>query len=134
MKGVFDGVAILRESELEVEIVRGAIAVTRINDKQLDDLHLAIEVSGHPPGPQYWAPIATSPTVVLHPTVDSAGPQLTTWQSADTLRVLMPWTASPAPRWLLFKLGYRTVSYSGRRWECDGTLGTDTLRFVARSP
>ena len=129
MTGRFEGVALLHERELEVVITRGGIATTRDNDKEWDDLHLTIDVSRHPLGPQFWAPVATSATVVLRPTVDSAGPQLTTWQSKETLRVLVPWTPSLEPRWLLFHLDYRSLSYSHRLSGCGGTLGTDTLRF-----
>ncbi len=130
MTGRFEGIALLRERELEVVITRGGIATTRDNDKQWDDLHLTIEVSGHPLGPQFWSPVSTSATVVLRPTVDSAGPQLTTWQSDDTLRMIVPWTPSLGPRWLLFHLAYRSLSHGGRLSECGGTVGTDTLRFA----
>jgi hypothetical protein len=129
MSGRFEGMALLRERELEVVITRGGIATTRDNDKQWDDLHLTIEVSRHPFGPREWAPASTSATIVLRPTVDSAGPQLTTWQSEDTLRLVIPWTPSLEPRWLLFHLDYRSLSHSGRVSICGGTLGTDTLRF-----
>jgi hypothetical protein len=132
MAGRFEGTALIRERELEVVISRGGIATTRDNDKQWDDLHLTIDLSGHPIGPQQWVPVSSGATVVLRPTVDSAGPQLTTWQSEDTLRVLIPWTPSLAPRWLLFRMDYRSLSYGGRLSQCGGTLGTDTLRFMRR--
>lgn len=132
VSGRFEGDALLRGAELELVMPRAWIAVTRDNDKQWDDLHLTVEVSRHPLGPQSWAPIATSATMVLRPTVDSAGPQLTTWQSADTLRLLVPWTNGLEPRWLLFRLHYQTLNYHGGRAQCDGVLGTDTLRFGAR--
>jgi hypothetical protein len=129
LAGVFDGAALVRGRELEVVIPRAWVAITRDNDKQWDDLHLVIEVSGHPLGDQRWVPVARSLPIVLAPTVDSAGPQLTTWQSSDTLRLLVPWNAAFAPRWLLFDLDYHTVSHKGRTSNCAGTLGTDTLRF-----
>ena len=131
MSGRFEGTALIHEGKLEVVITRGGIATTRDNDKQWDDLHLTIDVSRHPLGPQFWAPVSTSATIVLRPTVDSAGPQLTTWQSTDTLRVLLPWTPSLEPHWLLFHLEYRSLSYSHRLSMCGGTLGTDTLRFAS---
>ena len=67
--------------------------------------------------------------VVLRPTVDSAGPQLTTWQSSDTLRLFVPWKQAIGPRWLIVTLEYQTLSHSGQRSRCGGRLGTDTLRF-----
>ena len=132
MTGRFEGTALLHERELELVMTRGGIAVTRDNDKQWDDLHLRIDVSRHPLGPQEWMPVSRSATIVLRPTVDSAGLQLTTWQSQDTIRVLIPWTPSLTPQWLLFHLEYRAVSYGGRLSVCSGTLGSDTLRFTHR--
>ena len=134
MNGRFDGVGILHERQLQLVIARGWIAVTRDNDKEWDDLHLTIEVAGHPPGGPRWGALAKSPTIVLRPTVDSAGPQLTTWQSRDTIRVLVPWPPSLTPRWLLFDLDYQMVSYAGRRSTCSGTVGTDTIRFGSQAP
>ena len=134
MSGRFEGIALLREGELELVIPRAWIAVTRDNDKQSDDLHLMVEVSGHPPTGPGYPPLTASTPIVLRPTVDSAGPQLTTWQSADTLRMLVPFQQSLGPRWLSFRLGYMTLSHAGKRAECDGTLGTDTLRFGGQGP
>jgi hypothetical protein len=131
MSGRFEGTALLHERELEVVITRGDMATTRVNDKQWDDLHLTIDLSRHPLGPQQWMPVSRSATIALRGTVDSAGPQLTTWQSRDTLRVLLPWTPSLESRWLLFHLQYRTLSYSHQLSECSGLLGTDTLRFAS---
>ena len=67
--------------------------------------------------------------LILQPTVDSAGPQLTTWEPQDTLRVFVPWKQGLGPRWLLFRLNYSTLSHHGKRAECDGSVGSDTLRF-----
>jgi len=72
-----------------------------------------------------------TPRVVLGPTVDSAGPQLTTWQSDDTLRLVMPWRQPVNPAWLYFTLGYTTVSYMGEITRCSGFAHSDSLRFVA---
>jgi hypothetical protein len=129
LAGRFDGAAVVRDGELEVMISRAWIAVTRDNDKKWDDLHLIVQVSGHPLGPQRYIEITRSLPIVLRPTVDSAGPQLSTWQSAETLHLLVPWQPAVAPRWLVFDLNYQTVSYEGKMSSCAGTLGTDTLRF-----
>jgi hypothetical protein len=134
MTGRFDGVALLRERELELVISRAWVAVTRDNDKQWDDLHLVVEVSRHPLSPTQWAPLMTSPPIVLQPTVDSAGPQLTTWQSNDTLHLLVPYEQALGLRWLIFRLTYHTVSHHDAFSRCDGVLGTDTVRFLAREP
>ena len=134
MSGRFKGVALLREGEVELVIPHAWIAVTRDNDKQSDDLHLAVEVARHPPvGPAY-PPLTQSTPIVLRPTVDSAGPQLTTWQSDDTLRLLVPYKQALGPRWLIFGLEYRTLSYAGKSAQCGGRLGTDTLRFRGQGP
>ena len=134
MAGRFDGLAMLRGQELELVFPRAWVAVTRDNDKQWDDLHLVIEVSAHPLGAARWPAITTSTPIVLQPTVDSAGPQLTTWQPNDTLRMLVPYTQALGPRWLLFRLTYRSLSHHGVPAECGGILGTDTLRFLGRGP
>ena len=132
VSGEFAGDAVLRDGELSLVIPSAWIAVTRDNDKQWDDLHLAVEVSAHPfTGPAY-APVGASVPLVLRPTVDSAGPQLTTWQLHDTLRLFVPWKQSLDPRWLIFAVNYQTLSYKGERASCGGRLGTDTLRFSAR--
>jgi hypothetical protein len=132
MAGRFDGLAMLRGEELELVFPRAWVAVTRDNDKQWDDMHLVVEVSAHPLGPAQWPPLTSSTPIVLRPTVDSAGPQLTTWQSSDTVRMLVPYTQALGPRWLIFRLSYRTLSHHGVPAECNGVLGTDTLRFGGR--
>jgi hypothetical protein len=129
--GDFTGTAILRPDELELVVPRAWIAVTRDNDKQWDDLHLVVEVSAHAPGPAHWGPKTRSLPIALAPTVDSAFAQLTTWQSADTLRFLVPFTRALGPRWLLFTIDYKTLSHGGRQAGCSGELATDTLRFRA---
>jgi len=129
MDGRFDGFAIIRDRALELTMNNAWIAVTRDNDKQWDDLHLVVEVSRHPLGAATYAPATESVPFVLRPTVDSAGPQLTTWQSSDTLRLLVPWKNEVGPRWLIFRAQYETLSHSGARAGCAGQMGTDTLRF-----
>lgn len=128
--GELAGNALLRDGELSLSISRGWLAITRNNDKQWDDLHLVVEVTRHPPSDTSWVPLGESIPVVLRPTVDSAGPQLTTWQLHDTLRIFVPWKQAIEPRWLLFSVGYQTLSYKGERASCGGQLGTDTLRFA----
>lgn len=130
--GEFEGDAVLGDAELTLVIPRAWAAVTRDNDKQWDDLHLVVEVSGHPFSGPVFAPLGATVPLVLRPTVDSAGPQLTTWQLHDTLRVFVPWKQSLDPRWLIFALDYQTLSYRGQRSSCGGRLGTDTLRFSSR--
>lgn len=132
MDGRFDGVAIVRDDALELSMPSGWIAVTRDNDKQWDDLHLVVEVSRHPLGAATYAPATESLPFVLRPTVDSAGPQLTTWQSSDRMRLFIPWKRELGPRWLIFRVDYETLSHAGVRANCSGQLGTDTLIFNAR--
>ncbi|HEY7232638.1 MAG TPA: hypothetical protein VH539_00750 [Gemmatimonadaceae bacterium] len=131
LAGRFHGTALLREREHELELVMpaGWVAVTRDNDKQWDELRLVVQVHRHPISNVNWPELTTGLPVILAPTVDSAGPQLTTWQAQDTLRLLVPWKPSLEPRWLVFRLSYRTLSHDGKPDECHGTLGTDTLRF-----
>ena len=129
MAGRFEGTATIRGGQLELFMSNGWIAVTRDNDKQWDDLHLVVELHAHPASDVRWPPLTHSVPIVLRPTVDSAGPQLTTWQSDDTLRLFLPWKEALGPRWLRFNLDYATLSHAGQRSTCGGHLGTDTLRF-----
>jgi len=131
MDGRFDGVATIRDDALELSMPSGWISVTRDNDKQWDDLHLVIEVSRHPLGSAAYAPVNATVPVVLRPTVDSAGPQLTTWQSNDTLRLVLPWKHQLGSRWLIFRVDYQTLSHAGGRAQCSGRMGTDTLHFTS---
>jgi hypothetical protein len=131
MAGRFEGTAFVRDDGLELVIPRGWIAVTRNNDKEWDDLHLAVEVSTHAFSDARFPPLLSTMPIVLRPTVDSAGPQLTTWQSVDTLRIYVPWQHALGPRWLVFTASYSTLSHKGERGECSGRMGTDTLRFRA---
>jgi hypothetical protein len=129
MAGRLDGTAYLRDDELQVVIPRAWIAVTRDNDKAWDELRLVIQLGTHPPSDVRYPEWSKSLPVILQPTVDSAAPQLTTWETQDTLRVFVPWKQGLGPRWLLFRLNYATLSHQGKRAECDGSLGSDTLRF-----
>ena len=129
MAGRFEGTAYLHDDQLHLVIPRGWIAVTRDNDKQWDELRLVVQLGAHPLSDVNWAPWSSSVPIILLPTVDSAGPQLTTWQSQDTLRLYVPWKQSLGARWLLFRLNYSTLSHRGQRAECSGSLGSDTLRF-----
>lgn len=132
MTGRFEGNALLDGDALLLVIPSGWVAVTRDNDKQWDDLHLTVEVSAHPFSSQRWVPRGVSAPIVLAPTVDSAGPQLTTWQLHDTLRLFVPWKQTLDPRWLVFTLDYHALSYKGVWSSCGGRMGTDTLRFSPR--
>jgi len=127
--GRFEGTAYLRDDQLQIVIPRAWVAVTRDNDKEWDELRLVILVGTHPPSDLRWPEWSKSLPVILQPTVDSAGPQLTTWETQDTLRLFVPWRQGLGPRWLHFRLNYSTLSHHGQRAECDGSLGSDTLRF-----
>jgi hypothetical protein len=129
MAGRFEGMAYLLDDQVQVVIPRAWIAVTRDNDKEWDELRLVIQLGAHPLSDVRWKEWSKSIPVILQPTVDSAGPQLTTWETQDTLRLFVPWKQGLGPRWLLFRLNYSTLSHHGQRAECDGSLGSDTLRF-----
>lgn len=118
----FDGVARARERDLELVLSHAWVAITRVNDKRWDDLHVAIEASGQPETP--------AGTIAL-PTVDSAGPQLTTWQASDTLRLHLPLTPGARPRRLFFRVSYHTVGYGGRFSGCEGMTSSGALQFAA---
>lgn len=116
----FAGAARARPRELDVVLWRGWVAVTRNNDKRWDDLHLRVQTGG----------FDEERTIVLTPTVDSAGPPLTTWQAQDTIRLVLPYASGAPPRRLRFFLSYHTVGYAGRFATCEGILTSDTLHFV----
>ena len=120
--GRFAGTASARtDNQLEVSFENGWAVITRNNDKQWDDLHLRLEAS---------APIgAGSVTVVLRPTVDSAGPSVTTWQSDSGFRVLIPWPRGLTTRRLMLWLSYAGVGFDGRITRCERMMRSDTLRF-----
>ena len=125
--GRFEGAAHARGDgqQLEVAIERGWAIITRNNDKQWDDLHLRLQAS---------APIGSgSATLVLGPTVDSAGPSVTTWQSSEPFRVLVPWARGLTTRRLMFWLSYRAVGFDGRVTRCEMMMRSDTLRFAPAS-
>jgi hypothetical protein len=110
-------------------ITDASVAVDRHNDKTMDPLVVAVKVADGRHQFGYDNDLA----YLLSPTVDSAGPMLTTWQANDTLRMLLPWPAGNLPRWLLVSLRYTAVSHTGERSECEGTMRSDTLRFAGRS-
>lgn len=123
--GHFEGAATARgDDQLEVMIERGWAIITRNNDKRWDDLHLGLQAT---------APFGSeSATLVLAPTVDSAGPSVTTWQSNESFRVLVPWARGLTARRLVFSLSYHTVGFDGKVTRCDIMIRSDTLRFAAR--
>ena len=122
--GRFEGNASARgDAQLEVSIERAWAIVTRNNDKQWDDLHLRLEAS---------APIGSgSAAIVLSPTVDSAGPSVTTWQSTEPVRVLVPWARGLTTRRLMLWLRYTSVGFDGAVTRCETLMRSDTLRFAA---
>jgi hypothetical protein len=104
---------------------------TRNNDKMWDDLHLRIMISGGPArrGNQRPSLLGRPITLSVSPTVDTAGPSLTSWHSRDTIRVLLPWDQSLSPKWLFFTLQYSSIGPTGKRATCSTSLSSDTLRF-----
>ena len=117
----FDGIARVGGNQLDVALAHAWVAVTRNNDKRWDDLHLRIEARG----------VDASRTIVLAPTVDSAGPQLTTWQADDTTRLFLPLAAGERPRRLFFFVSYHTLGYAGQFAGCDGMASSGPLAFDA---
>lgn len=117
----FDGVARAGARQLDLALAHAWVAVTRDNDKRWDDLHLRVEARG----------VDASRTIVLTPTVDSAGPQLTTWQADDTTRLLLPLSPGERPRQLFFFVSYHTLGYGGRFAGCDGMASSGPLEFGA---
>ena len=122
----FTGEARPRDGMLEVLLSSGSVTITRSNDKRWDDLHLRVLTSS-----RAGALGATDDgiRVVLTPTVDSAGPSVTTWQSSDTIRLIFPWQRSLAQRWLVFAVAYHSITYDGRFTECATQAGTAKLVF-----
>lgn len=124
--GRFEGSAYPRgDGQLEVAIESGWAVITRNNNKQWDDLHVRLEATGQLDG--------GSTAIVLGPTVDSAGPSVTTWESQHGLRVLVPWSRALTTRRLMFWLSYSAVGFDGKLTRCDIMMRSDTLRFVASS-
>lgn len=101
------------------------VNVDRHNDKQYDALNLRVEVAE----PRHSLGAGSTVEYRLAPTVDSAGPQVTTWQPTDTVRLLVPWHPGLGARWLMFFLSYRAIAHDGTMSECSAILRTDTLRF-----
>jgi len=122
----FDGVATLGDGELLVQLYHPSIGVERHNDKKFDLLTLNVRVAEGRHALGYDSNLEYR----LSPTVDSAGPQITTWQGGDTLRMLLPWPRGIAARWLLFTFMYQATTYDGQRSDCAAIIRSDTLRFV----
>ncbi len=118
----FEGVARPRNDQLEVVISKGWVALTRNNNKRMDDLHLGVGTS--------WSANDAS-TMVLTPTVDTAGPSITTWESQGPLLVTLPRPADNNER-LHFFVAYHALGYDGRYVHCENVLTTDTLRVASR--
>ena len=124
--GRFEGSAYPRgDGQLEVAIESGWAIITRNNDKQWDDLHVRLEATGQLGG--------GSTALVLGPTVDSAGPSVTTWQSRHPIRVLVSWSRALTTRRLMFWLSYSAVGFDGKLTRCDIMMRSDTLRFAGSS-
>ena len=120
--GRFEGRAYPRDDgHLDVAIDKGWALITRNNDKQWDDLHLRVEASGQPD--------AGAVAIVLSPTVDSAGPSLTTWQSTQAFHVMIPWQRGFSTRRLMLWLNYSALGFDGRLTRCQVMMRSDTLRF-----
>ena len=126
----FRGSAYLTRGGIALLIDDASVAVARQNDKTFDPLVLSVQVADG----RHFFGYDNALSYLLSPTVDSAAPIETTWQGMDTLRMLLPWPADGAPRWLLFSLKYRAVAHNGAISSCDGGIRTDTLRFNGREP
>ncbi|MDB4907739.1 MAG: hypothetical protein JWO05_2523 [Gemmatimonadetes bacterium] len=124
----FTGEARPRDGMLEVLLTSGSVAITRSNDKRWDDLHLRVLLSSRS---STLGAVGDGTRVVLTPTVDSAGPSVTTWQSSDTIRLLFPWQRTLAQRWLVFSVGYHSITHDGRFTECETQAGNARLSFDA---
>jgi hypothetical protein len=121
----FAGVVVPGSNDARVLISPAYVNVERRNDKQSDILLLRIEVAEprHSLGTGSWVEYRVGPTV------DTAGPSITTWRARDTIRVVVPWARGIGARWLMFYLSYRATSYDGKVSECFAILRSDTLRF-----
>jgi len=113
------------ESDARVLLSRAFVNVERHNDKQFDELILRLE----PASPARRLGEGSTVEYRLAPTVDSAGPSITTWQPQDTIRLLLPWKRTAGDRWLLFYLTYRAVDHAGTASSCSFALRTDVLHF-----
>ena len=123
----FTGVAFPGQNDLRVLITDASVAFERHNDKYQDALTLRVQIADSKHALGYDSNIEYR----LSPTVDSAGPSLTTWQGRDTIRVLLSWPRGLSPRWLLFSLAYGTISHSSDVSDCRVGIRGDTLRFAS---
>ena len=121
----FTGVVLPADNDARVLLDRASLNVERHNDKQYDALILRLEVSSqaHRFGEGHTVEFR------LAPTVDTAGPSVTTWQARDTVRLLVPWTQGAGDRRLMFFLDYRTIAHDGTMSGCSIVLRSGTLRF-----
>ena len=121
----FEGVVIPGSNDARVLISPAYVNVERHNDKYRDMLIMRVEVAE----PRHALGTGSILEYRLGPTVDTAGPSLTTWQARDTLRLVVPWAPRIGARWLMFYVRYLATSYDGKASECSAILRSDTLRF-----
>ena len=121
----FTGVVVPGGSDARVLLGRAFVNVERHNDKQFDALILRVEVAS----PAHQLGGGNTVEYRLAPTVDSAGPSITTWQPQDTVRLLVPWDQGSGDRRLLFFLNYRTIAHDGTMSGCSVVLRSGVLRF-----
>ena len=131
----FAGIVVPGSNDARVLISPAYVNIQRSNNKQYDLLLLRVEVAE----PRHSLGTGSVVEYRLGPTVDTAGPSITTWRARDTIRVVVPWARGIGARWLMFYLGYRATSYDGKVSECSAILRSDTLRFggdaaTSRSP
>lgn len=121
----FEGIATPGEGELRVQLYHPSIGIERHNNKRFDLLTLSVRVADG----QHALGYDSNLEYRLAPTVDSAGPQVTTWQGGDTLRMLLPWPRGISARWLLFFFKYSATTYAGETSDCWAAIRSDTLKF-----
>ena len=120
----FAGVVYPGTGEARVLLSPAYVNVERHNDKRRDQLIARVEVAE---GKRFLG-LGSNVEYRLGPTVDTAGPSLTTWQASDTVRLLLPWPSDTNPKWLLFFISYNTITHDGVESECSVILRSDTLR------
>jgi hypothetical protein len=121
----FSGVVLPGQGDARILLSRAFVNVERHNDKEHDALTLRLEVAE----PAHRLGAGNPVQYHLTPTVDSAGPSITTWQPQDTIRLLVPWTGEQGGRSLLLFLSYSTIAHDGKMGGCAAILKSDVLRF-----
>jgi hypothetical protein len=121
----FAGLVVPGQGDARILLSRAFVNVERHNDKEFDALTLRLEVAG----PGHMLGAGNPVEYHLTPTVDSAGPSITTWQPHDTLRLLVPWSGAQGGRSLLLFLDYRAIAHDGTLGGCSAILKSDLLRF-----